>query len=138
MCDDSRNKQKTRQCLRNKGEQYVNIADKEVKSRVCSVLLDCKLKCHLRVTREDQVQNFKSYWSQGNCTKRKFFLKSLISIHPKTRRVGQGIKSRRCTASYYLSTQSGKTKVCKTCFQMTLGESKQSIGNFLRIKFTIS
>lgn len=83
--------------------------------------------CRLNITREEQLNNFNSYWEKGEYLKRKNYIKQLINVHPKHRSRGNDIKNRQCSATYQLYGQRGKIDVCRGCFLLTLGESKSFV-----------
>lgn len=112
---------------RNSGRGYSTAKKKEIPPRKCTVLLDCKKMCRLNITREEQLNNFNSYWEKGEYLKRKNYIKQLINVHPKQRSRGNDIKNRHCSATYQLYGQRGKIDVCRGCFLLTLGESKSFV-----------
>ena len=111
---------------------YTTKNGKEVKKRSMKRLTDCKNECCKNVLYEDQCRIFKSYWEQGTYEKRVNFVSHHLELHAKKRSRGQNLKNRKYTIDYYLTVESNRYRVCKTCFLSTLGETQafiQSVSN---------
>lgn len=111
--------------LRNTGKKY-ETNQKKIKNErslkpPCTE--KCKIKCTSKLTEDDRLKFFKSYWDLGEINKqRQFINNSMELIKPKYRyeRVGGTRKKRSFNNAFYFYQNDEKIRVCKTFFKNTL------------------
>ena len=113
--------------LRNSGEQYMTksgkiVAKREWQPSKC-LQKKCPLKCHTRVSENDQCGLFNYYWKElGSYNKQQEYLASHIQTSNTKLKTTESSR-RKYTAKYFLTVHGEKVRVCRDLFMRTLAET---------------
>ena len=126
---------KSRQISKYLGKPYTTASGKKKAGRVLNFSKACKNKCINLISRDELIPVFKSYWKLNRASKISF-LCPLIEVNSvKRRRPRKNVVShnnRTFTAKYFLSSESRKVQVCKTCFLVAFDETYDFIRNICK------
>ncbi|XP_045535250.1 protein tramtrack, beta isoform isoform X1 [Papilio machaon] len=123
--------EKRRKRLINLGQQYVSKSGRIVDAKVMGESCECRYECSKKITHEQRLSCFNSFWALGNRQKQWAFVFKYTVKHKILRRLSQGDQNfRNFTYRYRLPiiTTSDPNKcefvsVCKTMFLNTLSVS---------------
>ena len=83
----------------------------------------CPLKCHTRVSENDQCGLFNYYWKElGSYNKQQEYLASHIQTSNTKLKTTESSR-RKYTAKYFLTVHGEKVRVCRDLFMRTLAET---------------
>lgn len=127
-----------RKTLRNSGQSYLNSSGKVVEARKMkeSCGTTCRSKCMTKITEDDRLHNFKTFWDLGDVVKqRRFIYMHIVSSEPKRRRAQN--TNRTLTHNFFLDAKDEQgnyqaVQVCKKLFKNTLVVSTQVIQGVVR------
>ena len=125
-------KRNVRKRNRDAGLEYVsqkgkNISARQVKAVNCS---KCRYKCSEKLTDESREQIFNAYWALQDYTRqRDFICQHVTSSQPKR---SSGHKS--VSYSYFLPSEGGNVRVCRSFFINTLNIGKKTVQNAMKKK----
>lgn len=109
---------------RNEGVSYMNTTGKETAAREmkngCG--MNCKYKCHEKVTYKKREEIFHAYWALGDIQEQRAYIRRMVRTQPTQRcrseRSESSTKNKSRIWSFTLGAQT--FRVCKTFFLQTL------------------
>ncbi|KAK3909537.1 hypothetical protein KUF71_019640, partial [Frankliniella fusca] len=113
----------------NQGKEYTNMKGVIVQARqMRPPCVNCRFKCHDKISEEERDKVFKKYWALGEKQKQDGFIRESITIKkPAVQKTGDDVTQRAHTIKYSFKFPSGQLFVCKTMFLNTLGISESPV-----------
>ncbi|XP_070183840.1 uncharacterized protein [Littorina saxatilis] len=127
-------KENKRKRLRNNGESYVSRAGKlkrkrELKSGCGD---QCRNKCKSKVSEDERIQIFHSFWKLGCLTQQRQYLCKTVKKREKKSTHTKSSSRRGSTYEYHLHIHGKIVKVCKKMFLDTLDISDTVVATSLK------
>ena len=124
-----------RKRLRNSGQEYRCTSGKVVAAKTCKPVQNhkCRLNCASKLTDEQRQQIFDGFWALETWSAQNAYICELVEQRQVDRRYSvEGNASRRqFTRDFYLWSNEGSIRVCKTVFLATLGISNGRLSRAL-------
>ncbi|XP_072399630.1 uncharacterized protein [Diabrotica undecimpunctata] len=137
-------KQNVRKRRRQAGLDYINTKGEPVEMKSVKGQCDCRLKCNLKISIEDQTSIHKHFWQLEDQEKSHFYSK-FVQKTEKNRsrpRVFPQPQSKdaykKYTLKYFFELNNNRVQVCKTFFLNTLHISSRRISYFFENKYQIT
>ncbi|XP_052123363.1 uncharacterized protein LOC127749389 [Frankliniella occidentalis] len=113
----------------NQGKEYTSMKGVIVQARqMRPPCVNCRFKCHEKISEEERDKVFKKYWALGEKQKQDGFIRESITIKkPAVQKTGDGVTPRAHTIKYSFKFPTGQLFVCKTMFLNTLGISESPV-----------
>ena len=128
-------KRTIRKRLRNSGQKYRSTSGKVVAAKTCKPVQNhkCRLNCALKLTDEQRQQIFDGFWALETWSAQNAYICGLVEQrHVDRHYSAEGHASRRqFTRDFYLWSNEGSSRVCKTVFLATLGISNGRLSRTL-------
>lgn len=126
--------------LRNSGEAYTSsskskkeMPKKELKPPCKD---NCRIKCKTKISENERLELFKTYWSLGDLTRQRDFLATnMLEINPTYQYKKEG-SNRKLNHAFYFEINGKRIRVCKEFFKNTLGINDRPIRTVISKKNT--
>ncbi|XP_050315424.1 uncharacterized protein LOC126749797 [Anthonomus grandis grandis] len=85
----------------------------------------CRIKCKTRISQEERINIFTSFWNLANVNRQRDFLNNLVEvIDCKRRTTGTNNLRRSKSMKFYLCIKDSRINICRTILLNTLGVKK--------------